>query len=324
MPSDDVAPTLYRWLGASGLEALEVTALTGDVSPRRYFRVHLESGERLIAAVYPRAPEAARGACARFLASSRLLEQAGVRVPAVRLADCATGVMLLEDLGERTLYELPRDDWRRIAPYLDAAVAALGRLRAVPSAAVAALNAPLDEELLTRELEQALGVYLEPHGLTGDGALAADLRAALAAICAELGTQPGVVCHRDFMARNLMPLAPPAAPAEIGVLDHQDLRLGPPGYDLASLLNDSLFPPAGLAEGLRRAAGVEERPYRLAAVQRTLKAVGTFAVFATRGSPRHLPLVSPTLERCLEHLAALPEWAALAARLRPLWRRAIC
>jgi aminoglycoside/choline kinase family phosphotransferase len=108
------------------------------------------------------------------------------------------------------------------------------------------------------------------------------------------------------------------------VLDHQDLRLGPPGYDLASLLNDSLFPPPEIADPLRRVAGVDERAYRLAAVQRTLKAVGTFAAFAARGSPQHLPLVGPTLRRCLENLQALPEGWGLATRLRRLWHDTIC
>ena len=38
------------------------------------------------------------------------------------------------------------------------------------------------------------------------------------------------------------------------MLDHQDLRLGPPFYDLASLLNDTLFPPPDAEEALLAAA----------------------------------------------------------------------
>jgi aminoglycoside/choline kinase family phosphotransferase len=195
-------------------------------------------------------------------------------------------------------------------------------LRSLPPAPVAALNPALDEELMRRELDQTLRVYLEPQGLAGEGTLAGDLGSMLASICAELGAAPAIPCHRDFMARNLVPVPSPAA--EVAVLDHQDLRLGPPGYDLASLLNDSLFPPFDIADRLRRAAGVAERDYRLAAVQRTLKAVGTFAAFAARGSPRHLPLIGPTLRRCLENLEALPEGSGLATRLRRLWHGAIC
>lgn len=312
---DEVEAALRAWLETRALPATAVAPLAGDVSPRRYFRVRLASGADAVAAFYP---PAARPACARFLRSGGLLAAAGVRVPAVRVADCDSGWMLLEDLGPTSLYESPRG-WDLVGVHLRAAVDVLGRLRTLPAAAVAELNPPLDAELLGRELEQTFAAWLLPRGLAGDAALAAELRALLAAFCGELGAAAPVPCHRDFMARNLVPVD-----GDLAVLDHQDLRLGPPGYDLASLLNDSLFPPAALAEELRRRAGVGERAYRLAAVQRTLKAVGTFAVFAARGAPRHLPLVRPTLGRCLEHLRALPEGAALAARLAPLWAEPIC
>ena len=114
----------------------------------------------------------------------------------------------------------------------------------------------------------------------------------------------------------------PLADGALGVLDFQDLRLGPPAYDLASMLNDSLFPAAELERGwverfVPAAVGVEG--YLRAVAQRTLKAVGTFARFAERGDARHLPLVAPTLERAARALSRLPEtageFAPLAARL---------
>jgi hypothetical protein len=94
------------------------------------------------------------------------------------------------------------------------------------------------------------------------------------------------------------------------VLDFQDLRLGPRGYDLASLLNDTLFADAetearALADWPRLAGDTAQ--YRAAVVQRSLKAVGTYLAFARRGMRRHLPLVEPTLERALEPFRQLPE-----------------
>ena len=59
--------------------------------------------------------------------------------------------------------------------------------------------------------------------------------------------------------------------------------------------------------------------YHRAAAQRTLKAVGTYTSFALRGADRHLPLVPPTLERCLAHLARVPEGAPLVADLAEAW-----
>jgi len=185
-------------------------------------------------------------------------------------------------------------------------------------AGLAELNPVLGCELLARELAQTWDLYLEPQGLVGDPGLAADLRAALDALCAALGGEPPVPCHRDFMVRNLMPLSD----GGLAVLDHQDLRLGPPLYDLASLLNDTLFPPVEAEERLLAvaAAGSGDRVrYHRAAAQRTLKAVGTYAKFGRLGADRHLPLIGPTLAHFVKHFARVPDGEAIAARLREAW-----
>ncbi len=114
----------------------------------------------------------------------------------------------------------------------------------------------------------------------------------------------------------------PLPEGDLAVLDHQDLRLGPPLYDLASLLNDTLFPPPEIEEELLarvlRSEGDRVR-YHRAAAQRTLKAVGTYTSFALRGADRHLPLVAPTLGHCLRHLARVPESAAIVDELGRAW-----
>ena len=52
--------------------------------------------------------------------------------------------------------------------------------------------------------------------------------------------------------------------------------------------------------------------------------VGTFAAFAARGVPRHLPLIPPTLVRALSHLGRLPETAELAPALERAWSGQFC
>lgn len=322
-------------------------AMAGDVSRRRYVRLELEAGGTAVLALYP--PDLAE-TCRRYLRSGRLLAGAGVRVPDVLEDDCAAGWVLLEDLGERTLYEHRGRPWSELGAWFEEAVGILGRIAALPPGEVAALNPPLDRELLLRELRQTRERFLEPLGLGGrrpagaaggggrrdDPALGEELEAALETLCERLGAEPAVPCHRDFGARNLVPLGPivpgeTASGAAVGVLDHQDLRLGPPAYDLASLLNDSLFPPPELEQRLLERAGAAGagpgggalESYHRAAGQRTLKAVGSYAAFARRGDGRHLPLIPPTLGRALAHLRRLPETAALTPRLDELWRPAL-
>ena len=315
----DVAP-LQAWLATHGWADADIEALQGDVSPRRYLRVRRRAAARAstlaILAVYP---ESVRPSAARFLRTGALLDAAGVRVPRVLAVDLDAGLMLIEDLGRETLYERALD-WSGRAPWWQKAATTIRALREIPATALVDLNPALDTELLRRELRQTAELVLEP-ALGGEQALLDDTNAALDAVCVALGAAPAVPCHRDYMARNLVPLAD----GDLAVLDHQDLRLGPPAYDWASLLNDSLFAPPGLESALLAdagEAGVEVEAYRQAAVQRGFKAAGTFVSFSRRGSDRHLPLVAPTLARALAHLSALDLAPGLAPALGTALRRA--
>ena len=270
------------------------------------------AGGSLIVAVYP--PEL-RNACERFVATGGLLREAGLRVPEVMEADCRAGLMLLEDFGPRTLYDLRGDSWTDLRDHLEEAVEDAGRIARLRPGTVAGLSPPLDRALLERELEQTWRSFLEPRGLGGGSRSQAALRKALGELCRQLGDEPRVPCHRDYMARNLVPLPE----GRLGVLDHQDLRLGPPFYDLASLLNDSLYPPAEIVAELLGGAA-DELGYHRAVAQRALKTVGTFATFAERGDLRHLGLIPPALGRALDHLLLLPETAEISARLAERWR----
>lgn len=314
-------PDLETWLAGAGFPPRAVEPLTGDVSPRRYSRVHRGDGATAILAAYP---DEVAAICPRFLRTTEILEGIGVRVPRVFAADCDLGWMLLEDLGPRTLGDWKGRPWSVLTPCFEQALRWIERISRIPAGRLDGLNPVLGLELLRKELAQTWDLFLAPRGLTGDEALTDALRAALDEICVRLAAEPPVPCHRDFMSRNLMPLDEQGG---VAVLDHQDLRLGPPLYDLASLLNDTLFPPPEVEEALLAAAlpgpslsGENDRVrYHRAAAQRTLKAVGTYTSFALRGADRHLPLIGPTLDRALFHLSRIPEGAPLAAGLGRVW-----
>lgn len=321
MPDPSTSLTdLARSLAAAGYAVESWHRMTGDVSPRVYYRAILDSGDTAVVATYP---AGSRTGCGRFERSTRLLRQVEVRVPEIYAADCAAGWMLMEDLGDETLFDRRHLGWTELLPHLQQAAAIQQQISGLPVGPVTSLNPPLDAGLLKRELQQTWDLLLVPQRLTGDADLTHGLRQVLDRLCDVLGEATGVPAHRDFMARNLVPAATPHA---LALIDHQDLRLAPPFYDLASLLNDSLFPPAEIEEELVFSLAPDAASrlsYRRAAVQRTLKAAGTFAAFAQRGFPRHLSLVGPTLGRALHHLAALPEGAAVAARLEPIWEATI-
>jgi len=300
--------------------------LAGDVSARRYARLRLENGKRFVVCAYP---EDMADVASRFLAATELLNSVGVPLPGVEGYSVGEPVwILLEDLGPQTVFD--RWEGGGLSPAaldrcLTEAEAHVGRIQLLSPVSVRSLGSPpLDRNLLMAELDLSWERFLEPRGLVRNVTLAEQLRALCDAVCERLGSAAPVPCHRDFMVRNLMLRASEREDAEpeVVVIDHQDLRLGPPHYDLASLLNDSLTLSTGQRRGHLAVLGedLEELSlYHAAVAQRMLKIAGTFAHFAALGNDRHLPLIRPALRRFCEALDALPEGRELAPRLRREW-----
>ncbi|MEO8276144.1 MAG: phosphotransferase [Thermoanaerobaculia bacterium] len=305
---------LENWLRNAGIESDPPIALAGDVSQRRYFRLRRRDGVSLLATHYP---EDLRAAMARFVGARELLDRSGIRVPEILRTDPAGGWMIVEDLGDATIFEsgdLTHAEGSVLPGRVVAAVEVAQRVARLDRSAVTALGSPpLDGTALARELDPTFQYLFDPQGLAAFSDDRRAFRLALDDLCYRLAKSELVPCHRDFMARNLLPVS-----GGVAVIDFQDVRLGPAGYDLASLLNDSYFPDPDLEEALLpgewKSGGAPDQ-YSRAVVQRCLKAAGTFARFAARGNRRHVPLIAPTLHRAVRHLERLPE---IAASFRPL------
>jgi hypothetical protein len=296
-----------------------LVALAGDASTRRYFRVLRDCGSDVLA-LYPEPFELPDLA---FAGLRGLLAGWGLPVPEIRDHDGARGILLLEDLGDLTLQEVlktagpaERDDSYREA--VDQMVT-LQRESARGPRTAACFQVAFDVEKLVWELH-----YFEKHFLEGHRGrdLTVEDRATLAEafhnLASEIASWRRVLCHRDFHSRNLM--------RHRGVLywiDFQDARMGPPHYDLSSLLRDSYvdLPEEMVAERafeFRRKAVPEEPPelferrFELTSVQRNLKALGTFGYMASvRGNPVYLPYMPRTLASVRRNLLRRPELASL-------------
>ena len=138
----------------------------------------------------------------------------------------------------------------------------------------------------------------------------------------EAQIQPQVFVHKDFHSRNLMVL--PEGKSGPGVIDFQDARRGPIGYDLVSLLKDCYISWSRerverWVKGYRRVLGnlganVGDSEYQflrwfdLIGVQRHVKVLGVFARLWHRdgkiGYLDDLPLV---LEYVLDACRRYPE-----------------
>jgi N-acetylmuramate 1-kinase len=129
---------------------------------------------------------------------------------------------------------------------------------------------------------------------------------------------------RDFHSPNLHWLAEREGLKRLGLVDFQDALLGPPAYDLASLLQDARVDISDEMElrqmahyARRRAtadpafdAGVFAAAYAAMGAQRATKILGIFARLDKRdGKPAylaHLPRIERYLAKCLAHSLLQP------------------
>src|SRR5262249_4989194 len=158
------------------------------------------------------------------------------------------------------------------------------------------------------------GVALEPDERIG-------FADEFAAIGTDLASERRVLCHRDYHSRNLM-----LHDGSLHIIDFQDARLGPDTYDLVSLLRDSyvditdreledLIAYFLALKGVDDAAGFRRR-FDLMALQRNLKALGTFGYQTiTRQNAVYIQYMPRTLRYARTNLEKYPRFDRLRGLL---------
>lgn len=277
---------------ATGDAGLSLERASTDAGFRSYWRTAGIAGPSLVVMDSPPELEDVRP----WLRMHALLERGGVRVPRVLARDEDTGFLLMEDLGHHTGLQTV-DDSNADAMF-DAAFDQLLRLQAIdPPAGIPAY----DEALLARELRLFDEWYLGRHlGLELDCGALETLDLVYRRLIDAALAQPRVLVHRDYMLRNLMPLAD----GGVAVLDFQDAVHGPLAYDPMSLFKDAFisWPQPRIDTWLARyharahGAGLPLPPLEQflrdvdwIGVQRHLKVIGIFARLHHRdGKPKYL------------------------------------
>jgi aminoglycoside/choline kinase family phosphotransferase len=252
-----------------------------------------------------------------FVNVARLLSSMPVPVPRILDHSRELGIIALEDLGDVTLQaHVGAASAAEHAALYREAVALITTIqhrgRELESSHYVPYNVAFDVEKLTWELRFFTKHFLEAYrGAQLSDATREALSAEFAAIAAELAAEPRVLCHRDYHSRNLM-----LHNGRLYIIDFQDARMGPDTYDLVSLLRDSYVDFSGQqVEALiafflakRGASAAEDADFRrrfdLMALQRNLKALGTFGFQTTsRGNPVYIQYIPRTLTYVRANLA---------------------
>ena len=343
LPHDALTRAVQAAFGA-GARIATVEPLFGDASSRRYVRLRIAGEQAPSTAVAmllgegrfaPTSDELGDGASVDelpFLNVGRYLSARQLPVPAVyHDAAAAAGLLLLEDVGDLTLWAAARDAPAERTALFGAAVDMLVTLQVAgvrePDPACYAFRRRFDGGLARWELGHFIEHGVETrHGRRLAPAERTALLEDLAPVVEPFAAAELVLAHRDFMAWNLH-----VQDGHLRLIDFQDALLAPDAFDLAQLLTDrstgTLIPPA-LEDALiarfragRATAGLPLRPgfttrYRLCALQHALKVIGRFyfleRVKRKPGYLAYLPAVYAVARRMF---AAFPALAPVRARL---------
>ena len=322
---------------AAGFQVVRVEPLAGGLSLRRFARVHTASSDTPTLVARVEAPEDPAGRPAGAAPEPphepirALLEAHGLPVPRRLGGDAASGVELLEDLGDLDLAAAARaaDPAERRGLYAEAC-GWLARLQRVePAPGVAAFGRRLDAGLFAYKAEQLAGDGLAARGRPASQAEADCVRQAFARISETLERAPRRLAHRDYQSSNLR-VRPGPPGARLGWIDLQGAFLAPPEYDLVCLLRDSYFELApeeidALAEGVR--AELPDAPdpesfrrrFDWLTLTRKGKDYARFLFAARERNDRrflaHLPTTARHLHAAARAAAARDAWLAPLAEL---------
>jgi N-acetylmuramate 1-kinase len=295
-------------------EQLQFLPLQGDGSKRLFRRITFSSsGPGLIVMANPPTDPAAIRENLAYLMIGKHLYHKGIPLPEIYKSDLERGLFLMEDLGPTSLEDLVSSIQNPV-PVYEKVLEHLVRLQTKGAGGFdpkwCCQTERYDRTVMRRyESDYFRDAFLFNYlGLKGelsqlDGPF--DYLAETAS-----GADNRFLLHRDFQSRNIMILE-----GNTGFIDWQGARMGPLGYDLASLLIDpytELLPEqrdgiyehylllireydAGLVDDLRTY-------YPYLAIQRNLQILGAFSFLTKTMNKTYFEAYIPAALKTLHDL----------------------
>jgi aminoglycoside/choline kinase family phosphotransferase len=291
----------------------KITPIQRGGSDRKFYRIRCSAAQTLILVKYNLELEENQ----HYVPIADFLRKHGIRVPEIYFHDPAEGLIWIEDLGERDLYNYRQESWLVRRAFYESALDQIATLHALPESICVEmkehLSAEFNAELYLWEqnyfFKNCLGRYFKVNN-TRRAALAA--LPSLKEVAELLASFPRVLVHRDFQSQNII-----IRNGQAYLLDFQGMRPGLPHYDLASLLYD---PYVDLAEMERteliayyRGRQLENRitidgefdfKLRLCAMQRLMQALGAYGFLGLVKGHKHFLQHVPAAMKSLRSIVA--------------------
>ena len=316
--STDLPKDLQPLLAEAGFDGrCRARPLTGQASDRRFWRVTCEGRTAVVMDARDDALD-----FDRFVAVAGFLHEHGLGGPWVLAVDRRRPALIMEDLGDASLGRLLSDP-KAPDPINDV----LARLIDLQTRGTGLVRRGLCPPLLERTFGEAdlLGeaAYFAQRFLSDVCGTDPDVILSCEQDCRELANavaaQPLVLMHRDFQSTNIL-----LDDGLVRLVDVQGMRLGPRGYDPASLIRDPYLDPnqervadlrsrwvKRMARVTDVGAAVLDREVILAGLLRNMQAVGAYGFLShIRGKRRYRRWIMPGLRQLaggLEDLSGLAD-----------------
>ena len=292
--------------------------IPADGSTRMFWRMHLSEGDSsVVVMVNPPRDAAVLRENQAYLKIGIHLKEKGLPVPEIYEFDLAEGWFMMEDLGNRNLQDVVNGGADPLGVY-EAVLDDLVRLQTRGAEgfdpAWCCQTRQYDHTVMRRyESDYFKEAFL--HHYLGLSPRWLELEGAFEHLAHRASQgEARFFLHRDFQSRNIL-----LCRGKIGVVDWQGGRVGPLGYDLASLLID---PYAGLTPEQqhtlyrsyrRRIAAINgawaeslDAAYPYLAIQRNLQILGAFShltkVMHKTHFEAHIPRALRGLHRLLDRM----------------------
>ena len=325
---------IKTWLSHDlGLDLLSIAPASADASFRRYFRATISEKSAqsaqlpTIFIVMDSPPEHEDNEL--FIRCAKLLHKCQLNVPIIFQTHLQKGMLILSDLGTQ-LYQGALNKGSVDSLYHEAFTALLKMQALTLNNDLTSSLESYDALKLADEMTLFEQWYIQHYQQTNlsdhDSKI---LTNSMECLIESALQQPQVLVHRDFHCRNLLITADNSP----GVIDFQDMVIGPICYDIVSLLKDCYikwpaqdvkrwaieFHQLSLKQGLHSQHDEQQwlKWFDWMGVQRHLKVLGIFSrLYFRDGKDQYMgdiPLVHKYLIDTCEHY---PELSGLAKLLR--------
>jgi aminoglycoside/choline kinase family phosphotransferase len=307
-------------------EDLQLLALGG--SDRRFYRV-VAKKTSCIAMVTPPPGDEQQS----WLEINRFLHSCSIAAPDVYATDGTSHIILVEDMGDLSLYNALQaaQDRQSVLELYKRALTFLAEMQVLATPAMQSCsrlrNRHFGYAAFRDETDYFIRSFLQeycrmdvPSGLSDE----------FHDLALTLSHEPTVFMHRDFQSQNLH-----LTGDTIKVIDFQTATAGPPHYDLVSLLKDAYFVLSASERSLLLHFYLEERSrlgspiddpvsfthtFHLCGLQRNMQALAAFSFLGTHKKKTrfyaHIPAALNYLADAVDRIDGYPCLCATLSEIK--------